>query len=690
MDAQYSPVPIPYDPSLLVEHLQQQEHAVLLLYGEAGMGKSTLAARLAASLWDAAQSCYCLSGDPGSPEFGPPGAVSFGVRQAEGWKLLDFEPLCSLDAVRYRLPLTNAERKLCSRQLHRFRRDAGKLIVDTPGVVAGAAGEELLSTLLNQLPVTAVCYLTREPVPRLLSALTPSSGMSITLMQPAPGALPLSKSRRAEARSRAWQGFMVQAREIKLPLSQLTLLGMGTELGDPDSWQGRQCALYADERLLAMGEVLVWEDDGLRLKLRHRDKDDAPEHANRLLVRDAVSSRGKLRTSHFTPVTDLQRVGASDWARHHRGYNPRPPRGGDPVSVRLGSATATLINGIFGDPLLHVHLTNQRRHLLFDLGESSRLPTRVIHQTSDIFFSHAHADHIGGFLWFLRSRIGYYPCCRIFGPPGIALNIAGLVQGLLWDRVEDRAPQFDVAELRGDHLECWRIVAGESASRRLADIPVADGIILSDPAFTVKAVVLEHGMGTGVTDNGTTPVLAYSLKLSPHFNVSREKLAEFTVSPGPWLQDLKHGLKRGELDSVITLPDGTSATVETLAERLLVEGRTDTLVYATDLADVTRNREALVELARDCDLFFCEAPYCLKDEKLAKANGHLTTRACGELASAAQVKKLVPFHFSKRYEGQAETVYREIKTSCAQMARTRRGSHPAVSMYPAVQATNRR
>lgn len=681
MDAQYSPIPVPHNRMQLFEHLLIKERAVLLLYGAAGMGKTTLAAGLAALFEGAAQRCYCLSGDPGSPEFGPPGAVSFGVRQAEGWKLLDFEPLCSLDAVRYRLPLTNAIARLFSRQAHRLNGDGGKLIVDTPGVVAGAAGEELLSALLNQLPVTAVCYLTRHPVPRLLSALTPSSGRSITVMHPAPQALSLSKKQRTEARSQAWQGFMSRAREITLPLSQLTLLGMGTELVEPDSWRGRQCALYADGRLLAMGEALAQVDGLLQLKVCGRDRDDTLSQANRLLVRDAVSSRGLLRTSHFSPVTDMRPGGSGDWSRHHRGYNPAPPRCGDPVSIRLGSATATLINGIFGDPLLHVHLTNQRRHLLFDLGESSRLPTRVIHQTSDIFFSHAHADHIGGFLWFLRSRIGYYPCCRIFGPPGIVRNITGLVQGLLWDRVEDRAPQFDVAELHGDRLKCWRIIAGETGSRRLADKPVADDIVLSDPAFTVKAIVLEHGMGTGVSGSGATPVLGYSLALSPHFNVSREKLADFTVSPGPWLQDLKHGLKRGELDSVITMPDGTSATVAALAERLLVEGRTDTLVYATDLADVARNREALVELARDCDLFFCEAPYCLKDEKLAKANGHLTTLACGELASAAQVKRLVPFHFSKRYEGQAEAVYREIKTACAQMARAQRGSLPAVSAH---------
>ena len=349
--------------------------------------------------------------------------------------------------------------------------------------------------------------------------------------------------------------------------------------------------------------------------------------------------------------------------------------------MRLASATATLINGIFGDPLLHVHLTNRRRHLLFDVGEAARLPTRVIHQTSDIFFSHAHADHIGGFLWFLRSRIGYYPCCRVFGPPSIAANIAGLVKGLLWDRVADRAPQFEVAELHPQGLKRWRIVAGAPEPQRLCDQPVAGRTLLVDPAFTLQAIALEHGMGVGrgmgdserekgsAAERGSTPVLAYRLSLAPRFNVCKQKLAAFQLPAGPWLQHLKRALESGDMAATLSLPDGSAARVSELAEQLLQRERSDTLVYATDLADIPANRSALASLAEDADVLFCEAPYRLKDQALATANGHLTTRACGELAIEARVKKLVPFHFSKRYGGEAEDVYREVQAGCAEAAR---------------------
>mgnify|MGYP000452874486 CR=1 FL=1 len=47
------------------------------------------------------------------------------------------------------------------------------------------------------------------------------------------------------------------------------------------------------------------------------------------------------------------------------------------------------------------------------------MPARVAHQISDVFVSHAHFDHIGGFLWLLRSRIGVSGVCRLYGPPGL-------------------------------------------------------------------------------------------------------------------------------------------------------------------------------------------------------------------------------------------------------------------------------
>ena len=48
-----------------------------------------------------------------------------------------------------------------------------------------------------------------------------------------------------------------------------------------------------------------------------------------------------------------------------------------------------------------------------------------------------------------------------------------------------------------------------------------------------------------------------------------------------------------------------------------------------------------------------------EDERLARERNHLTARQAGELARAAGVGKLAPFHFSARYEGRHEELLQE-------------------------------
>ena len=122
------------------------------------------------------------------------------------------------------------------------------------------------------------------------------------------------------------------------------------------------------------------------------------------------------------------------------------------VAVRAGPVVASLVNGVCGDPLLQLRLLHQARSLLFDLGDTGRMPLRSAHQVTDVFISHCHADHIGGFMWFLRSRIGHFPPCRLFGPPGLVRHITGMINGILWDRVEDRGPRFVVHEWHGERI----------------------------------------------------------------------------------------------------------------------------------------------------------------------------------------------------------------------------------------------
>jgi len=221
---------------------------------------------------------------------------------------------------------------------------------------------------------------------------------------------------------------------------------------------------------------------------------------------------------------------------------------------------ALLVNGVFGDPLLHLRLRQSRRSLLFDLGEGARLPARVAHQVTDVFISHAHMDHIGGFLWLLRSRLGEaLPACRLFGPPGLAGHIDGLIRGICWDRIGDQGPRFEIAELHHGQLQRWRIQVGGDGLVPLDPKEVPEGSVLEEEGFRVRALTLDHGI----------PVLAFSYEPGPQVHVREDRLRALELAAGPWLRELKRQIVFGQPDALVGLPDGSRQRAAELARQLL-------------------------------------------------------------------------------------------------------------------------
>jgi ribonuclease BN (tRNA processing enzyme) len=111
------------------------------------------------------------------------------------------------------------------------------------------------------------------------------------------------------------------------------------------------------------------------------------------------------------------------------------------------------------------------------------------------------------------------------------------------------------------------------------------------------------------------------------------------------------------------LPNGRLASAAALGEGLIGCDPARHLVYATDLADTAENRARLTAFARNADVLYCEASFREADAARARRTGHLTARACGEIAAAAGVRRLVPFHFSRRYEAESEGVYSEVRAA---------------------------
>ena len=82
--------------------------------------------------------------------------------------------------------------------------------------------------------------------------------------------------------------------------------------------------------------------------------------------------------------------------------------------------------------------------------------------------------------------------------------------------------------------------------------------------------------------------------------------------------------------------------------------------YVTDAADTPANRKAIIDLVQSADLLYIEAAFAEADAALAAERAHLTTRAAGEIAREAGVRRVEPFHFSPRYEGEEERMVAEV------------------------------
>jgi ribonuclease Z len=610
----------------------------VLVIGAPGTGKSTLAARLGKTLAAHGLVVKDIGADPGTPAFGIPGAVCLGEWWDHGWHVLAMEPLCSLDAARFRLPLVGAVRRLVAqqREVH--------LLVDTSGVVRGAAGAELLTSLYETSDAEVVIVLVRGVEKPPLAQEVAALDAEVWLVSAEPEASRPSKRQRERSRTARWDAYLQEAQAIEIDLEKVQRLGSPPPLDVLGAWQGRQVALGDGSRWLIFGEAL--ELKGTALTVR------APPFAGevrRLVARDAQrDASGCLVTAAPFGGRALHWVPPRDIAPADSAQEPRP-------LLEIGPVTATLVNGVFGDPLLHLRLRHRRRSLLFDLGEAGRLPARMVHQVTDVFISHAHADHIGGFMWFMRSRLGDFPLCRLFGPPGLADNIEGMVRGIQWDRIGDAGPRFEVAELHGDSLVRFWIQAGRRGMQPLEGQAADGGVLLCDAEFKVRAAVLDHG----------TPVLAFAFEPNVQINVRKDRLAALDLTPGPWLTELKRRFAGGESAGTLTLPGGGVSSLGALAEALLITAPGKKIVYATDLADMPANRERLAWLARGAHTFFCEAPFLSEDAEQAVRTGHLTARACGEIANAADVQQLMPFHFSRRYEDTPQRVYAEVASVCS-------------------------
>jgi ribonuclease Z len=320
---------------------------------------------------------------------------------------------------------------------------------------------------------------------------------------------------------------------------------------------------------------------------------------------------------------------------------------------------ASLVNDRYGDPAVYVETLFEKRAILLDLGDISALPPRKIHRIEQVFVSHAHIDHFFGFDLLLRLLVGREKTVHIFGPEGFIDRVRHKLQAYQWNLVDRFLCDliFDVSEIDASGLARaarFRLKTAFAEERREAQA-LPEGVVYDEPSFQVSAAILEHRI----------PCLAFALQERVHVNIWKNRLAELNLPVGPWLHELKGAVTVGLPDDhMIEVPASKQQPAREISlgdlRAVLTVTPGQKIGYVTDAADTSANRQAIIDLVHGADLLFIEAAFAAADTELAEERAHLTTRAAGEIARAAGVRRVEPFHFSPRYEGEEKQMMAEV------------------------------
>ena len=326
---------------------------------------------------------------------------------------------------------------------------------------------------------------------------------------------------------------------------------------------------------------------------------------------------------------------------------------------------AKLVNGAWGDPGVCIDLKYQRRAVLFDIGDVSALPVRMLLRVSDVLVSHTHMDHFAGFDHLLRVCLGRGAGVRFQGPPGFVSQVEHKLRAYTWNLVQNYEADFviEARELHADgHVERAQFRTREQFRREpLPGLQTQAGLLLEDPQFRLRALPLEHH---------DIVSLAFSFEETTHINVWKNRLEERGLPSGPWLTELKQRVRAGEPDDTPVrvrwrTREGSREQTFPLGElkrEVLEFVPGQKVCYVTDVAGHARNRSRLEEFVRGADLLFIETVFLDADRELAARKAHLTTTQAGDIARTAGVKHAETFHFSARYrESGPEAHLREFQ-----------------------------
>lgn len=322
-----------------------------------------------------------------------------------------------------------------------------------------------------------------------------------------------------------------------------------------------------------------------------------------------------------------------------------------------------LVNDAFGDPGLYVDLRDERRALLFDLGDITALPPRKLMRLSHVFVTHTHMDHFAGFDHLLRVVLGRKDRVVLVGGPGFVDQVEHKLRAYTWNVVHRYEVELvlDVREfdIGGRGLQARLSSRTGFARDSCPGFDVDSDVLHDEAAFRVRGRFVDHDI----------PCIAYAVEEKAHLKVAKDRLAALGVSTGRWLRDLRHAVLTGaspttpievqwrdrDGDHVMTRQVGD------LQSLILDVAPGQRIGYVTDLRYTPDNVATLIELFSGVDVLFIESVFLEEDAEHAARKNHLTARQAGEIGRAVNAKSVVPFHFSPRYEGRERELVAQMR-----------------------------
>ena len=312
-----------------------------------------------------------------------------------------------------------------------------------------------------------------------------------------------------------------------------------------------------------------------------------------------------------------------------------------------------LVNTAFGDPGLYVDFRDERRALLFDIGDIAALAPRKLMRLSHVFVTHAHMDHFAGFDHLLRVILGRKAAIALYGGPDFIAQVEHKLRAYSWNVVQRYEIELliDVHEIGIDGRGQRARFSSRTGFKRTALEPFeCSGDVLHEEAiFRIRGRFVDHGI----------PCLAYLIEEKARVKVNKDRLVALGVCTGAWLRELKQAIilsAPGESTILVRWRDrqgehAMTRTVDELRDLVLDVVPGQRIGYVTDLRYTDSNLQTLTQLLADVDLLFIESVFLQEDAAQAARKNHLTAQQAGQIARSARAKALVPFHFSARYEG---------------------------------------